>query len=101
MGGSVSFDTVAREWRCRYTGPAPDSDSLEACQKVLDEVLPTLKGLEGVKSVQRVVCGACLDFKIITALEAPGHDKWAAAEYGPEKETIEKLTAIAGVSVVE
>ena len=32
--------------------------------------LPTLKQLTGFKSVQRIVCGGCLDFKIIVTLDA-------------------------------
>lgn len=61
--GTVHFDTIAREWRCKYTGPAGESKSLEALQKLLEEYLPTLKALEGAK-VTRMVCGGCLDFKV-------------------------------------
>lgn len=60
--GSVVFDTVAREWRCKYTGPAGESTSLEACQKLLEANLPALKALGG--TVSRTVCGGCLDFKV-------------------------------------
>lgn len=53
--GAMSFDRVCREWRCKYTGDKTDSESLEAISKVVDEYLPTIKGLsEGVK-VNRLV----------------------------------------------
>jgi len=61
--GAVSFDTVAREWRAKYTGPAGESASLEAAQKVLEKYLPAMKALEG-SEVTRQVCGGCLDFKV-------------------------------------
>merc|ERR1719326_2479244 len=65
----VEFDTIAREWRMKWSAD-DDKKSLASAQVALNEVLPTLKALPGVKSVQRVVCGGCLDFKVITALEA-------------------------------
>ena len=99
--GKVSFDTVAREWRLKYTGPAPTSVSLEACQAVLEEYLPALKALDGVKDVKRVVCGGCLDFKIVTALDAEKFGEWESAAFAPETDVVAKLTAIEGVSAVE
>jgi len=59
----VEFDTVAREWRCKWSGEA-DNASLAAAQKVLDSNLAKVKGVDGVIKVQRVVCGGCLDFKV-------------------------------------
>ena len=52
----VSFNTVAREWRFKWSTDN-DKASLAKAQEVLDEVLPTLKALPGVKDVTRVVCG--------------------------------------------
>eukprot|EP00966_Prymnesium_polylepis_P056291 1302399-Prymnesium_polylepis.1 len=49
----VEFDTVAREWRMKWSGD-DDKASLAAAQKVLDETASTLKEIPGVKSVQRV-----------------------------------------------
>ena len=66
----VEFNTVAREWRCKWSADA-DKASLEAAQKVLDEYKAQVKAVAGVKNVQRVVCGGCLDFKVITSLDAP------------------------------
>lgn len=59
----VNFDTVAREWRMKWSGDN-DSKSLQEAQKALEAVLPAIKALDGFKSVQRVVCGGCLDFKV-------------------------------------
>jgi len=59
----VDFDTIAREWRCKWS-PDDDKASLVAAQKALEEVLDEVKTVEGVKKVDRVVCGGCLDFKV-------------------------------------
>lgn len=59
----VEFDTIAREWRCKWSTDN-DKASLVAAQKAINEVLAQVKGVDGVKSVQRVVCGGCLDFKV-------------------------------------
>ena len=32
--GSMSFDRVCREWRCKYSGDKADSESLESVAKV-------------------------------------------------------------------
>lgn len=70
----VEFDTIAREWRLKWS-PDNDKKSLAAAQQTLSIFSSSLKSIDGVKSVQRVVCGGCLDFKVITALSA---DKYAA-----------------------
>ena len=57
---NVSFDTVAREWRCKWN----TDEALVACQTLLESHLATIKGVKGVKDVQRVVCGGCKDFKV-------------------------------------
>jgi hypothetical protein len=96
----VEFDTIAREWRCKWSGD-DDKKSLQEAQKLLDSVLVELKAIDGVKSVQRVVCGGCLDFKIITAVDAEKFGSWSAAEFAPETSFLEKLQSISGISVVE
>merc|ERR1719401_3353819 len=61
----VSFNSVAREWRCKWS-EGDNKKSLTECQRVLMEVaVPKLKYVHGVLSLQRVVCGECKDFKII------------------------------------
>ena len=60
---NVSFDTVAREWRCKWD-EADLKKSLSEAQAALDAILAELKAIPGVISVQRVVCGGCHDFKV-------------------------------------
>ena len=59
----VDFDTVAREWRCKWSADN-DKQSLADAQKALNEVLAEVKAVDGFKKVDRVVCGGCLDFKV-------------------------------------
>jgi len=96
----VDFDTIAREWRCKWSADN-DKQSLAEAQKLLNGVLDDLKKIDGVKSVQRVVCGGCLDFKIITACSADKFGDWAEKKFEPEEEFLAKLTAIEGISLVE
>jgi hypothetical protein len=56
---NVSFDTVAREIRCKWDGE--DKSSLTAAQDILTAHAAALKSVAGVKSVQRIVCGGCHD----------------------------------------
>ena len=57
--------------------------------------------MDGVKAVQRVVCGTCLDFKVITSLPADKFGEWEKAGFAPEKEFLDKLKAIDGLTTVE
>lgn len=59
----VDFDTIAREWRCKWSDDK-DKKSLAEAQKALNEILPALKAVDGCKKVDRVVCGGNLDFKV-------------------------------------
>lgn len=97
---SVSFDTVAREIRCKWSADN-DKASLEAAQKVLDAHKAALKAVPGVKSVQRVVCGGCHDFKIVTALDAAHFGAFEGTGFAPEAQIIAELKAIPGVSTIE
>mmetsp|Transcript_21605 Transcript_21605/g.30265 ORF Transcript_21605/g.30265 Transcript_21605/m.30265 type:complete len:211 (-) Transcript_21605:398-1030(-) len=96
----VSFDTVAREWRMKWSGDE-DKQSLVAAQEALNDVLSEVKAVPGVKSVQRVVCGGCLDFKVITSLEGDKFGEWESSGFKPEEKFIEKVKAIPGISFVE
>lgn len=96
----VEFDTIAREWRCKWS-PDNDKKSLVEVQKVLDKYIPKVKSIDGVKSVERIVCGGCLDFKIITSLEEGKFGAWAETEFQPEADIIKALESIKGVSVIE
>jgi hypothetical protein len=66
--GAMSFDRVCREWRCKYTGDKATSESLEAISKLVDEYLPAIKDSSSDATVNRLVCGACLDFKLMTTV---------------------------------
>ena len=54
----VEFDTIAREWRCKWS-PDNDKKALAEAQKLLTTTLADLKAVDGVKGVQRIVCGGC------------------------------------------
>eukprot|EP00908_Phaeocystis_cordata_P004509 Transcript_14888.p1 GENE.Transcript_14888~~Transcript_14888.p1 ORF type:complete len:195 (-),score=30.22 Transcript_14888:213-734(-) len=107
----VSFENVAREWRCKYTpgesGGPGDSASLKACQELLTEysasltadlaysaaaiahlvfslclAVPKLKALPKA-SITRQVCGGCMDFKVSITQPLEEHGAWAEADYNP------------------
>jgi hypothetical protein len=80
---NVSFDTIAREWRCKWSADS-DKASLVAAQNELSAIIKEVKGVKGVKSVQRVVCGGCLDFKVVTALDVASFGEWEKAKFAPE-----------------
>jgi hypothetical protein len=96
----VEFDIIAREWRCKWS-PDNDKKSLVEAQTLLDGVLNELKALDGFKSVQRVVCGGCLDFKVITACSAEKFGDWGEKKFAPEEEFLAKLKEIDGISLIE
>jgi len=97
----MSFDHVCREWRCKYTGDKSDSKSLEAIAKIVDEYLPEIKKVSGDVKVNRLVCGSCLDFKLMTTVPLDDFGPWEEKGFAPEGEFLEKIKAIDGVSQVE
>jgi hypothetical protein len=99
--GSMSFDRVCREWRCKYTGDKATSESLQAIAGLVDEYLPSIKEASSKITVNRLVCGACLDFKLMMTVPLDDFGPWEAAGFQPEAEFLEKLRAIDGVSQVE
>jgi len=83
------------------SGGPGDSESLKACQALLDEYLPKLKALPKAQ-ITRQVCGGCLDFKVSITQPLEEHGSWAEANYEPlESEFMEKLKAIDGTSLHE
>lgn len=64
-------------------------------------MISEVKAVDGVKSVQRVVCGGCLDFKVITALSADKFGAWESANFAPETSFLAAVRAIPGVTFVE
>jgi len=96
----VDFDTVAREWRCKWSADN-DKASLAAAQALLVKTKPEIDAVKGVKEVKRIVCGGCHDFKVIIALDAAVYGDWEAQEFSPEKAFLEALGSIPGISNVE
>jgi hypothetical protein len=96
----VEFDTIAREWRCKWS-PDNDKKALQEAQKALETVLADIKKVDGVKGVQRVVCGGCMDFKVITSLPADKFGAWEEKGYAPEESFLAKLKEIDGISTIE
>lgn len=96
----VEFDVIAREWRMKWSADN-DKKSLASVQQTLDVFLPQIKGVDGVKSVQRIVCGGCLDYKVIIALPADKWGQWEQNKFAPEEQFLAALKAINGVSTVE
>ena len=97
----VQFDTIAREWRLKWTDEN-DKKSLVEVQKVLDEHIKEIKSIDGVQNVQRVVCGGCKDFKVITSLPSDKFKEWESSHnFAPEAKFLEKVKSIDGVFKVE
>ena len=66
---------IAREWRLKWSAD-DDKKSLVSTQQTLSLFIPALKNIDGLKSVQRIVCGGCLDYKVIIALSAEKFQAW-------------------------
>jgi len=97
---NVKFESIAREWRCKWSADN-DKKALVDVQAALEGVLAELSSVEGSLSTQRVVCGGCNDFKVITKLSAAAFAKWEEAKFEPEAEFLAKVKGIAGVTAVE
>jgi len=93
LGGSQ----VAREWRLKWSDPA----CLEAVQALAAGSFDALKATNGFKSLHRVVCGECHDYKLVIALDADAFGAFASAGFGPEPDFLAKVAQIPGVSTVE
>jgi hypothetical protein len=99
--GKMSFDRVCREWRCKYVGDKSDSKSLEAIAGVVDEYIGQIKSVSADITVNRLVCGACLDFKLMMTVPLSDFGPWEAKGFAPESEFLQKIAAIPGVTQVE
>jgi hypothetical protein len=104
---NLEFKNVSREWRCKFD-PSEDiseSSSLIALQEALNKILPSLKTVEGIVSVHRIVCAECFDFKVIVALDEVSFAHWEADDEAGlpkiEKTFMEELNNIEGVSRIE
>jgi len=96
----VKFDNIAREWRCKFSTDNENA-SLMAAQAKLEDVLADLSSLEGVSSVQRIVCGGCQDFKVITKLSDKAFAEWEKANFAPEEAYLNELKGINGITNIE
>lgn len=96
----VNFQHIAREWRLKWSEDA-DNASLMAVQAQLEDVLADVSSIEGVASVQRVVCGGCHDFKVVTKLPTKAFQEWEKSSFEPEAAFLAAVKAIPGVSSVE
>jgi hypothetical protein len=96
----VKFDNIAREWRCKWSEDSENA-SLMAVQAKLEDVLADVSSIEGVASVQRVVCGGCHDFKVVTKLPAKAFQEWEKSEFAPEADFLAAIKAIPGITGVE
>jgi len=99
--GAMSFNRVCREWRCKYEGDKGSSESLEAIAKVVDDLLPEIKKASKDATVNRLVCGGCLDFKLMTTVPLEDFGPWEEGGHAPEAEFLERIKAIPGVTQVE
>lgn len=93
----VEFDTIAREWRCKWSEDS-DKAALVNAQAELNKILADVKAVDGVKSVQRIVCGGCHDFKVITSLTSDKFGIWEEKKFAPEEAFLAKLKEIDGIS---
>mmetsp|Transcript_17884 Transcript_17884/g.17954 ORF Transcript_17884/g.17954 Transcript_17884/m.17954 type:complete len:121 (+) Transcript_17884:77-439(+) len=100
LAEGVEFNTIAREWRFKWS-PDNDKQSLVAAQNAFIPFLYQLKALDGLRDVQRIVCGGCYDYKIIIALTADKFSAWADNEFAPEKDYLTQISTIPGLSCIE
>ena len=96
----VEFNTIAREWRWKFD-TKNEKKSLVSSQQTLNVFKSQLQKISGVKSIQRIVCGGCLDFKVIVALSADKYGDWEKTGHAPEAEFINALKAIDGITQLE
>lgn len=96
----VDFDTIAREWRCKWS-QENDKASLVAAQKALLGIEADIKKIDGLKGVQRIVCGGCMDFKVIVSLSAEKFGDWEKKNFAPESEFVAQLNSIQGLDSIE
>merc|ERR1711862_1077125 len=77
----------------KYKGPFSVEDleqgGVEKANGILQDVLPTIKAVDGVVSVERLVCGGCLDFKVCIKVEASKFGDWEKNKFAPEEAFLE------------
>ena len=96
----VQFDHIAREWRFKWSADN-DKQSLAQAQQKLNAKLASIKKIPGVIGVQRVVCGGCLDFKVVVKLAIDDFKAWESTKFAPEETFLSEVKAIPGISSIE
>mmetsp|Transcript_30790 Transcript_30790/g.41675 ORF Transcript_30790/g.41675 Transcript_30790/m.41675 type:complete len:236 (-) Transcript_30790:386-1093(-) len=96
----VFFDCIAREWRFKWSAEN-NKESLASAQTLLEIIVPKIEAIDGVQSVQRMVCGDCLDFKVIVVVSLGKFGAWESRGFPPESEFIDAARIIDGVSAIE
>ncbi|CAJ1347097.1 unnamed protein product [Effrenium voratum] len=97
----IHYNTFAREWRCVWSEDE-DKRSLRQLQRVLEEiVVPALRRVPGVLSLQRVVCGCNKEFKLICKMALDAFEDWSGMQFHPEEDVIRHWHAIEGITKIE
>mmetsp|Transcript_21324 Transcript_21324/g.29330 ORF Transcript_21324/g.29330 Transcript_21324/m.29330 type:complete len:95 (+) Transcript_21324:25-309(+) len=78
-----------------------DKASLKKVQELINNVLDQVKAVDGVKGVQRIVCGGCHDFKIIVSVEAGKFGAWQETGFAPEADFLASVGEVEGITTVE
>eukprot|EP00559_Dactyliosolen_fragilissimus_P005752 CAMPEP_0184856508 /NCGR_PEP_ID=MMETSP0580-20130426/1697_1 /TAXON_ID=1118495 /ORGANISM="Dactyliosolen fragilissimus" /LENGTH=164 /DNA_ID=CAMNT_0027351585 /DNA_START=12 /DNA_END=506 /DNA_ORIENTATION=+ len=100
IADGVEFDIITREWRCKWSTNG-DMVSLVQAQIALESVLEELKLVDGIRDVERIVCGSCQDFKIVTSVNAEKFGAWEKNKFYPEEDLLEMLKHIDDISDIE
>eukprot|EP00755_Sulcionema_specki_P011714 Sspe_Gene.49692::Locus_26995_Transcript_1_1_Confidence_1.000_Length_488::g.49692::m.49692 len=92
-GYAIPINRVCREWRCKVKGE-------ETAEKV-EELLESMRGkLPQDATVSRLVCKMQWDYKIQSTVDLETWKEWKGCDFPPEKEFLDELKAIDGVSNV-
>ena len=67
----------------------------------MNDLLPQIKGVSAGVTVNRLVCGSCLDFKLQVTVPLEDYGKWEGDGHPPESTFLERIKAIDGISMVE
>mmetsp|Transcript_31843 Transcript_31843/g.45280 ORF Transcript_31843/g.45280 Transcript_31843/m.45280 type:complete len:88 (+) Transcript_31843:455-718(+) len=60
-----------------------------------------LQQVEGIRSVERIVCPTGLEFKVITTVDVDKFEQWKEDEFDPEIYFLEFLESIPGITDIE
>lgn len=69
--------------------------------KALNDAIKEIAKVDGFTESKRIVCAECMDFKVITPIPASKFEKWSAKDFAPEKDFLDKLRSIDGISQIE